>query len=101
MKHKAVSYDNVPDNVLLPVGNARVLVGRRGALLLVPVPPAVRVHRVQAGLLARESSHIINMYYILCVQEVVTPIYIMSYYINWGNYFLDTRYNTGCSKYFI
>ena len=27
-----------------------------------------------------------------CVQEVVTPIYIMSYYINWGNYFLDTRY---------
>ena len=73
----------MPDNVLLPVGNARVLVGRRGALLLVPVPPAVRVHRVQAGLLARESSHIINMYYILCVQEVVTPIYIMSYYINW------------------
>ena len=29
---------------------------------------------------------------ILCVQEVVTPIYIMSYYINRGNYFLDTRY---------
>ena len=29
---------------------------------------------------------------VLCVQEVVTPIYIMSYYINWGNYFLDTRY---------
>mgnify|MGYP006975714494 CR=1 FL=1 len=28
---------------------------------------------------------------LLCVQEVVTPIYIMSYYINWGNYFLDTR----------
>ena len=30
-------------------------------------------------------------YSILCDQEVVTPIYIMSYYINWGNYFLDTR----------
>ena len=29
---------------------------------------------------------------LLCVQEVVTPIYIISYYINWGNYFLDTRY---------
>ena len=28
---------------------------------------------------------------ILCVQEVNTPIYIMSYYINWGIYFLDTR----------
>ena len=30
--------------------------------------------------------------YILCVQEVVNSIYIMSYYINWGNYFLDTWY---------
>ena len=29
---------------------------------------------------------------VLCVQEVITPIYIMSYYINWGNYFLDTWY---------
>ena len=29
---------------------------------------------------------------ILCVQEVVTPIYIITHYINWGNYFLDTRY---------
>ena len=27
-----------------------------------------------------------------CVQEVVTPIYIVTHYINWGNYFLDTRY---------
>ena len=29
---------------------------------------------------------------LLCVQEVVTPIYIMSYYINWGNCLLDTLY---------
>ena len=27
-----------------------------------------------------------------CVQEVVTPIYIVTHYINWGNYFLDTQY---------
>ena len=27
-----------------------------------------------------------------CVQEVVTPFYIITYYIKWGNYFLDTRY---------
>ena len=27
-----------------------------------------------------------------CVQEVVTPFYIVSYYIKWDNYFLDTRY---------
>ena len=27
-----------------------------------------------------------------CVQEVVTPLYIVSYYIKWGNYFLDARY---------
>ena len=26
------------------------------------------------------------------VQEVVTPFYIVTYYIKWGNYFLDTRY---------
>ena len=26
-----------------------------------------------------------------CVQEVVTPIYIVTHYINWGNYFLDTQ----------
>ena len=36
-------------------------------------------------------SHELN--WILCVQKVVTPIYIMSYYINWGNYFLGTRYD--------
>ena len=30
--------------------------------------------------------------YILCVQEVVTPFYIVTYYIKWGDYFLDTRY---------
>ena len=29
---------------------------------------------------------------ILCVQEVVNSIYIMSYYINWSNYLLDTWY---------
>ena len=27
-----------------------------------------------------------------CVQEVVTPFYIVTYYIQWGNYFLDTRH---------
>ena len=27
-----------------------------------------------------------------CVQEVVTPFYIVTYYIKWGNYFLDTWY---------
>ena len=27
-----------------------------------------------------------------CVQEVVTSIYIVTHYINWGNYFLDTQY---------
>ena len=30
--------------------------------------------------------------FVLCVQEVVTPIYIMSYYIKWVNYFLDIWY---------
>ena len=29
---------------------------------------------------------------LLYVQEVVTPFYIVSYYIKWVNYFLDTRY---------
>ena len=29
--------------------------------------------------------------YIPCVQEVVTPFYIVTYYIKWGNYFLDTQ----------
>ena len=33
-----------------------------------------------------------TMFFLLIVQEVVTPIYILSYYINWGNYFLDTWY---------
>ena len=26
------------------------------------------------------------------VQEVVTHFYIVTHYINWGNYFLDTQY---------
>ena len=26
-----------------------------------------------------------------CVQEVVTPIYIVTHYINYGNYFLNTQ----------
>ena len=26
-----------------------------------------------------------------CVQEVVTPFYIVTYYIKWGNYFLGTQ----------
>ena len=33
-----------------------------------------------------------NMNVVLCVQEVVNSIYVMSYYINWINYLLDTRY---------
>ena len=32
---------------------------------------------------------------VLCVQEVVTPFYIVSYYIKWGNYFLDTQNKIG------
>ena len=37
-----------------------------------------------------------NEAFILCVQEVVNSIYIMSYYINWINYLLDTRYESAC-----
>ena len=33
-----------------------------------------------------------------CVQEVVTPIYIVTHYINWGNYFLDNQYITVCRR---
>ena len=32
----------------------------------------------------------LNVASLLCVQEVVNSIYIMSYYINWSNYLLDT-----------
>ena len=35
---------------------------------------------------------------LLCGQEVVTTIYIMSYYINRGNYFLNTGYFSNCSR---
>ena len=31
-------------------------------------------------------------FHVPCVQEVVTPFYIVTYYIKWSNYFLDTRY---------
>ena len=41
-------------HVLLPRGNTRVAVGRRRALLLVPVPAAVGVHGVQAVLLSQK-----------------------------------------------
>ena len=27
------------------------------------------------------------------LHAVVTPFYIVTYYIKWGNYFLDTRYS--------
>ena len=27
-----------------------------------------------------------------CVQDVLTPFYLVSYYIKRGNYFLDTQY---------
>ena len=39
-----------------------------------------------------ELNNLICAYVIPCVQEVVTPFYIVSYYIKWGNYFLDTWY---------
>ena len=41
----------------------------------------------QASFSSKMNIHI----FILCVQEVVNSIYIMSYYINWINYLLDTR----------
>ena len=51
--------DRARDNVLLPVGHAGIAVGGRGALLLVAVPAAVRVHGVQTVLLGDEPSQII------------------------------------------
>ena len=34
-----------------------------------------------------------------CVQEVNTPIYIVTHYLHWGTYFLDTQYDNGMLKY--
>ena len=42
-----------------------------------------------------------ELYHIPCVQEVVTPFYIVSYYIKWGNYFLDTQYLEGIVNFQI
>ena len=36
---------------------------------------------------------VVTHFIVPCVQEVVTPLYIISYYIKWGNYFLDTQYD--------
>ena len=38
---------------------------------------------------------------ILCVQGVVAPIYIVTHYINWGNYFLDTQYSKVCMLFVL
>ena len=40
----------------------------------------------------KEQVVILRLRKVPCVQEVATPFYIVSYYIKWGNYFLDTRY---------
>jgi hypothetical protein len=51
-----VRDDGAAEDVLLPVGDARVLVGSGDALLLVPVPAAVGVHGVQALLLSQKPG---------------------------------------------
>ena len=38
-----------------------------------------------------QSVIIYSSQLVLCVQEVVTPFYIVTHYIKWSNYFLDTR----------
>ena len=50
----------------------------------------------------RTSSMKVSFKWLPCVQEVVTPFYIVSYYIKWGNYFLDTGYNIkrSCSGWY-
>ena len=52
---------------------------------------AIRIRKITVQI----CGNFLVTQYIPCVQEVVTPIYIMSYYINWGNYFLDTWYILG------
>ena len=41
---------------------------------------------------SRLLGHKVYFKCIRCVQELVTPFYIVTYYIKWGNYFLDIRY---------
>ena len=54
-----------------------------------PLRPSPKTHeRTDFGI--RKKNDIGNGS-LLCVQGVVTPIHIISYYINWDNYFLDTR----------
>ena len=43
-----ISENGTGEQILLPIGGPRVLVGGHGALVLLLAPPAVRVHRVQA-----------------------------------------------------
>ena len=43
-----ISQDRARQEVLLPVGGPGVLVGGHGALVLLLVPAAIRVHGVQA-----------------------------------------------------
>ena len=45
------------------------------------------------------TINVLNFILLLCVQEVVHSIYIMSYYINWINYLLDTGYIVCQIKY--
>ena len=40
----------------------------------------------------KSGTAVLEKYFIPCDQEVVTPIYTVTHYINWGNYFLDTQY---------
>ena len=44
------------------------------------------------GLKNKNILFICTVHKIPCVQEIVTPFYIGSYYVKWGNYFLGTRY---------
>ena len=48
MKFTGCVEDGAAGDALLPVGDERIFVGRRSALLLHRVPSAVRIHGVQA-----------------------------------------------------
>ena len=48
-------------------------------------------HESRPRALSNEVENLNLWLYLPCVQEVVTPIYIVTHYINWGNYFLDTQ----------
>ena len=63
-------------------------------VLLKDIPPVqeVVIPILYSKLLHKMSHYTWTYSTVLCVQEVVTPFYLVSYYIKWGNYFLDTRY---------